>query len=919
MSDRGAPVAPELVVRELGPLGVSMSGKWCGVTGERSTALLAVLSMADGRAVPSDQLLDSVWPGPDRPATARQSLANSVARFRDRFGAGFIESTSHGYRLGDFVESDRARFESDVARARHATEPAEVLVAIELARTRWRGDPWFGLDLPMTLSADRARLLELRAEADRLGALAMVELGRHGDAIPLLFAAVDSDPDNDEVPIRLATALDGVGRRDQALAALADSRVRLARRGLEPRAEAADLERAMLGVRDHGREPTGTSPHQRLPCRPPPLVGRAALLARLRDLLGDRRLVTLVGPGGVGKTSVALEYAHGVDEAVFVDYSPVRDGKRCAEVLSRSLGVPPVSGVPAIRAAAEAVGDRQLIVVMDNCEHVLADARATAVALLEDCPQVRVLATSREALSVAAERALQVRPLADEADGAASSLFYACALDVGVELDRARWDPVVAELCARLDGLPLAIELAARRSVALDPGQIVAALDDRFALLRDDQPARRFSAVDDAVAWSWELLDDVERTAMAQIAVFPSGATIDTLADVLDWDWIDSVDIVERLCRKSLALLVRPTDGLPRVRLLETVRAWVVSASAIPALSRCRAAHVRWVDRFTSEVLSTEDRSASNANPLEALDAEAHEIRAALDHGERAGDPELATIALAVCSRLTDWWRGRDTADEASERLRALFRCATRAPAEIRVAAAAGSALLETISGGWSDETAERVCEARTLLPEITDPARRNHLEMRLLEGTFDLDDPTMPARLRRVAEAARPDGSTVEVCALHLLSAWTVHNRPRRAPEVAAALREASTQGTPASRAHATEQAGLAALATGHLDEARGRLIEALDRFCDIGQLFCAIHCCEAVAWLCAAQGDTNAAARLAAEVEGLRRGTGRTRAGFEEPAIRSVRSALGSLPTPDFDADLDRTIEYAGEWLSS
>jgi hypothetical protein len=221
--------------------------------------------------------------------------------------------------------------------------------------------------------------------------------------------------------------------------------------------------------------------------------------------------------------------------------------------------------------------------------------------------------------------------------------------------------------------------------------------------------------------------------------------------------------------------------------------------------------------------------------------------------------------------------------------------------------------------GDDDDAITAELDDVRPLLDEVDDPAVRNHLELRLLEAGYRADDPDIAVRLRRLADAARADGTTEDGMALHLLTAWTMTNNPPDAAAVAAETMTASATSTAACQAHALELLGLTSLADGRIGDARSQLTQALDAFDHIEQRLCSIHCCESIAWWTAAAGRIEAARELLASTEGVRQRHGRFRAGFEMPAIDGVRAVIGALPEPNWNADAEMTITAARALLHS
>jgi non-specific serine/threonine protein kinase len=402
-------------------------------------------------------------------------------------------------------------------------------------------------------------------------------------------------------------------------------------------------------------------------------VGRAGPVREVAGLLDRGRLVTVTGPGGVGKTRLAAEVARRVagryaDGAWLVELAPVAGSAQVAAVVAAALGVRDQPGVPAAEAVARVLARQQLLLVLDNCEHVIGAAAELCAGLLAACDDVRVLATSREPLRVAGEAGYRLAPLAlpDPDDLAAAARAEAVALFT----DRARsadarfaltgeTTPTVARLVARLDGMPLAIELAAARVEALGVAQLLDRIGDRFALLaggnRTAAPRQRSLAA--TVEWSYQLLDDHERRVFRAVSVFPGPFTLEAAEAVAG---AEAGAAVLRLV--DCSLLVPPRagpDGRSRYRMLETLRAYGAGLLAgtgeqEEAAVAGLAGYALRVARQAAAGLQSGDGELAAARWLDAEDATMRQVLAwAMDH-----DPALA---LGLANALAWWWvlRGR--------------------------------------------------------------------------------------------------------------------------------------------------------------------------------------------------------------------------------------------------------------------
>lgn len=904
--------AVESVLCEIGPLGVRSGSTWSPLHGERVGAVLALLSIAGDAGMRTAAIVDSVWPQPERPATARRSLANIVARLRSRFGPDFIETTGSGYRLGTGVASDRLWILETATSVEMTADGTDLHLEsdVEDALHRWRGEPWVDISIDEA-EPDRARLHAARATLLRAHAAALTRRGRHEPAVDALEELVRSGTHNEHDWYELARGLAVLGRRADGVARIREARRQLAARGHTIGAKLATLETELL----EGSWSGG------VPLRPPtdrssPMLGRGPVLRRTSDLVDRRRLVTLVGPGGVGKTRLALELTERRPELspLFVDLVPVRDGRFVTDAVAATLQADVEASGSAMEAVVGELRAHPRLVVLDNCEQIVEAAAGLAAELTARCPETRVLATSRQALGLDGEFVVELTPLDTGAGGAGVALFFQRAAESGVELDEVEWQSTVAELCRRIDGLPLAIELAARRVTVLTPEEIVAGLADRFELLRSAEPSHRHSALSTTLLWSWDLLDADEQDVLCRLAAFASGVDTQELGAALELGQWRAVDIVQRLRSKSLVSVERGSSRPSRVHLLESVRMLAIEQASDRSIwSSCRRAHLRWVDDFTARVVGPLGDHEEDDDPMARLDGEGSEIRSAIQWAE--GEPGRA---LAICARTVNWWRARDMASYAIERFEELLGRPGAVDVPVRANALVTLVLMRRIAGFPAARTADLAREARHLIDDIEDEAIRDRLELRYFESAFDVDDPQVPGRIRGIIDRTRARGEAVDTLAPHLLTAWYVANDPVAAS--ALAVEFSSTIHTPvlARQAHAWEQCGLVALATGDLERARQFLEGALERFEAVGQRFCSVHGCESIAWLLAARGETVASRELFAATEGLRVRYHRYRSGFEEPAVIALVERLGECPAPDPDALLDATIETARAHLA-
>ncbi|MGW1866453.1 BTAD domain-containing putative transcriptional regulator [Streptomyces mauvecolor] len=642
----------------LGPMGID--GAETAPAGPRLRSLLAFLALNAGHTVPAERLVDALY-GDEPPAGAPGALQSQVSRLRKSVA---IEYGPAGYRLvADPEDVDVLRFEQlarDGARAREAGDPGRAAVLLREALGLWRGPALADLAHAPFAAAQSARLEELRADA--VEELAEAELALGGDPselLPWLREAVAAHPLRERLRGQLMRALRRGGRGAEALAEYETARTLLAEElGTDPSPDLAAVHLSIL----RGEE-ARTAPASRLPAQLTSFVGRDSELAVLVRLLGSSRLVTLIGTGGTGKTRLALEAAARLPgEVWFVDLSAAT---RTALAVRGALGLRDSGADDPEAALAEALRDRAALLILDNCEQIVEDAAALTHRLLSHCPGLRVLATSREALGITGESLRPVGPLDTDA---AVRLFTdrAVAVRPDFELDDSN-SRTVQGICDSLDGLPLAVELAAARLRQLPLAEIADRLDDRFRLLSrgDRTKPERHRTLRAVVEWSWSLLGDEEREFAARLTVFAGGATAEAAGRVCGAG-PDAEDLLASLTDKSLV-----EAGAGRYRMLETIRAYASEQLPLSSRELVDAAHTAYFLEL-AEAADPELRSADQLRWLERLSAEHANLRAALVRATREDRPSALRLLTALSSF---WWlRGlrADVAPVAAELLASL-------------------------------------------------------------------------------------------------------------------------------------------------------------------------------------------------------------------------------------------------------
>ncbi|MFI6929265.1 AfsR/SARP family transcriptional regulator [Streptomyces sp. NPDC050287] len=712
-------------------------GRTVPVGGARLRALLTVLALRPGRPVPASLLVDEVWGG-DPPADATGALQALVGRLRRTLGADAVASADGGYRLAAAPDDiDLHRFErlaGDGTRALADGDPAKAAGTLDDALALWGGPAL--ADLP-DRTAEAARWETRRLDVLRARHTAALALGHADQSLPELTALCDAHPLDESLQTLRLRALRDTGRTAQALAAYEDVRQLLAERlGADPGPELRALHGELLhapsdpngaahawpapGPGSHApsdpdrgsHAPTASTPATEplaTPAPPPPpppppasspppppappppppppgnlrarltsFVGREADIDAIRGDLAAARLVTLLGPGGAGKTRLSQEAAEAVRDAArdgvwLAELAPVDDPDAVPEAVLTAVGARETvlygAGAEAMRAGtdrhddpverlAEHCGRRRMLIILDNCEHVVEAAARLVEELLERCPGLTVLATSREPLGVPGELLRPVEPLPEPV-----------ALRLLVERGAAarpgfttQDDPeACAEICRRLDGLPLAIELAAARLRMLTPRQIADRLDDRFRLLTSGSRTvlPRQQTLRAVVDWSWELLDEDERDVLRRLSVFAGGCDLAAAEAVCGPTVLDALG---SLVDKSLVVAAPSGEGGMRYRLLETVAEYagerLDETGRRAEAERAHLAYYRELARTTDPLL----RGPGQLAAVERLEREYENLRTALRHAVAERDEQEA---ICLVLSLAWYWQMRDARIEA--------------------------------------------------------------------------------------------------------------------------------------------------------------------------------------------------------------------------------------------------------------
>ena len=666
----------------LGPFEVRTDdGGLAELPGPRLRALLVALALEPGRVVPKATLIDWIW-GEQPPADTANALQRLASRLRKALPDGLIEGQPGGYRLMTEPGAvDAVRFERLLAQARD-TEGAPRVRLLREALALWRGAAMAEVDLTDSGALDAAvtRLERLRLAAleDRFDA--EVGLGQAGELVPELTDLVAAHPERERLVAALMRALASAGRDSEALLAYERTREALADLlGVDPSPELSALHVALLrGELGRRVENRNTNVRAELTS----FVGRDADLAAVRELTGKHRLTTLIGPGGSGKTRLATETARTLlsdlpDGAWLVELAAIGADGDVAQATLAGLGLrdallgttpnaDPMDGLIA------AIRDREALLILDNCEHVIESAAAFADRVLGECRRLRILATSREPLGITGEALWQTEPLALPGPGPGEiesspairllrDRAGAVRKDLGGD---ARTLATMVRICRALDGMPLAIELAAARLRTMTLEQLANRLDDRFRLLTSGSRTAlpRHKTLRAVVDWSWDLLTAAERVVLRRLSAFSGGASLEAAERVcaalaVGQSAVEPDEMLELLTSLAERSLLRTEgDGALRYRMLGTIKEYAADRLAEAGeAGLARQAHLRY---FTELAESAEPhlRRADQLAWLARLEADHDNISTAMRGAIAAGEAHAAMRLAAAAGWY--WWLG---------------------------------------------------------------------------------------------------------------------------------------------------------------------------------------------------------------------------------------------------------------------
>ncbi len=877
----------ELELKVLGPLEAAADGCPLTLGGPRQRVLFAVLLLHANEVVSRARLVDALW-GDRPPEKAANALQVAVHGLRKVLGHDRVVTHGAGYRLRvEPGELDLERFTRVCERAR-AERPAAAAETLRDGLSLWRGRALADLEGTPFIDAQRERLEELRLSALERRIDADLELARHAELVPELEALVREHPYRERAREQLMLALYRAGRQTEALAVYQNARKALVDElGLDLSPQLQQLEAAILR-HDPSLEPRRPPGRYAgyLPAPPSRLIGRGlelvAVTAVLRD--PDVRLVTLTGPGGSGKTRLAIaageelqrDYEDGV---FFVDLSSLDAPELVPGTIAGVLGVEEASRQAIEQSLKDALRERQLLLVLDNFERVEAAGRFVSE-LLAIGRGVKVLATSRTALRLSGEHEYPVPPLpvprpgeSEDVDAlgrnAAVELFVSRARAARHEFALTRHNGLaIAEICRALDGLPLALELAAARTKVLSPEELLIRLEHRLDVLTAgprDVPERQ-QTLRAAIDWSYELLGPRTRELFASSAVFAGGFTLEAAAAVCDTDIDGVAELVEHnlLRREELLEAVR-------FRMLETIREYAFERLA--QSPREEEVRRKFAEHFLALAeLGEPNLTGADAGPwLERFEREHDNFRTALTWAGSRGRTE---VELRLASALQVFWRLRGHLHEGRTRLEAALGRGHDAPAVVQAKALHALGILVARQGDH-DQARDLFEEALALFGEAGDEDRaaRTLAELATLalltedyERATELYEETIPLFRER------GDLRTLMVALANLASVANLqadHDRARTLGEEALSL--AREQGAKDSAAILLHNLGRAALAQDRADDAGRLFVESLALGQELGYKENVAYCVEGCGELAAVRGEAHTAARLLGAGMGL------------------------------------------------
>jgi predicted ATPase/DNA-binding SARP family transcriptional activator len=881
----------------LGPLAALVDGEPLPLSGKKPRALLAALLLEADRVVSRDRLIDALW-GEDPPETARNTLQVYVSQLRKVLPDDMLETTSSGYRLAvEPAAVDAFAFAQLSEQGRTALTLGDAAGAAEALREAlalWHGPALADLVWEPFAQAEVVRLEELRLSAleDRIDA--ELALGRHGQLIGELEGLVAEHPLRERLRGQLMLALYRSGRQADALAVYARARRTLVDElGIEPGESLRRLERAILAQDASLNAPQATAAtRRRLPTPATPLLGRERELEAVAELVraGNTRLITLTGIGGIGKTRLALELARRLapefhQGSAVAMLATLRDPALVSRAILEAIELPEVGHDPETQLAA-ALAEAELLLVLDNFEQVLPAAKSVAQ-LLDSAPKLKVVVTSRAPLRIAAEREFPVPPLVDDE---AAELFVSRAQAAKPNFELSEQNAAaVAEICARLEGLPLAIELAAARTKLLPPSTLLSRLTNRLELLtggRRDAPQHQ-QTLRATFDWSYDLLDESAQELFARLSVFAGGWTLAAAEAVCAATLEDLGTLVD----ESLVRQRETAAGEPRFSMLEIVREYaldrVTSSTERAELRRRHLDHFVELAEQAEPELAKGDQIAWFAR----LDDEHSNIREALAFAFETAD---GSSALRLVVGIRRFWQIHGYLAEGREALQAALALTPDAPSELRANALNMSGILAGEQGEFEAAHASfnaALADAHAVgSTRVISSALVNLGNLAFFSGDLETARDLYKESIEHFESLGDLRGQALAKENVGLM-ALTADDVPEAVTWLKAALGLARSGGDDREIGAAARSLAAAMVELGNTSEATELLEESLHIARELSEQHGIAVCLETFAGLAAAEGEPERAATLFG-------------------ASDAARSAIGAQRQPDHQILYDRWL---------
>jgi predicted ATPase/class 3 adenylate cyclase len=656
-------------------------------------------------------------------------------------------------------------------------------------------------------------------------------------------------------------------------------------------------------------------------------VGRHDELLELEQLLRDHRLVTVVGPGGVGKTRLVTHAAaellpHFADGVWVVDLARVSDPEHVSSEVVDALGLT-VEGIRSPMATiAGFLADRRSLLVFDNCEHLIDPVAAAVDELVDAAADLRILATSREPLHLVSEHLMPLSPLPVETE--ATELFFDRAVAGGAALDDSDATRLVVEtICRRLDGLPLAVELAAARARSMSVEEVNQRLDQRFRLLTGGArtAVARQRTLEATVAWGYDQLDDSTRQLFDTVAVFVGGFDLAAATAVAGGDELETLDGLEQLVDRSM-ITATVTEGTTRYGLLETLRQFGRDRSLESGSSEeIRNRHLTWLDELTSQL--SDAVQLAEPSSMQRIDLEIGNIRAGLEWA--ASEPGLAVTGLSVVTNLGRYWFTRTLLAEGAQWIQRLH--ATAGDLDPSLAAQANCYLgFFLMEAGATQEALDPLQESIASARALGDQALLTQTLHYLSRAGYDRLPANEVIELidEGLAIATAIDDPVHQYTHSIFRLMWHIERSdPDRARAYSADFyRHFADHPSPHFSGHAHEITAWTLIQHGDHATAQRRLRTAFHRYRQVGNVGCGCHALETLAWWLAAQDRHDDASRLLGDTQIVRMRYGHSRAPYETYGYNEARTLLQgrdpstrqSLQLGEFDTMIDTALELLG-----